>query len=104
MKTKVEIAGYEIEIEEKDGLIMVKAEREDEIVEEFTIETEEFEGGEEGQGQGEEEVQGFGDFEGGAQEEGDFEEGDFEGGELEEKDDEVQLESFQSFVNKNAKK
>lgn len=101
MKTKVEIAGYEIEIEEKDGLIMVKAEREDEIVEEFTIETEEFEGGEEGQGQGEEEVQGFGDFEGGAEEEGDF-----EGGEDDDDDDdnEVQLESFQSFVNKNVKK
>ena len=100
MKTKVEIAGYEIEIEEKDGLIMVKAEREDEIVEEFTIETEEFEGGEEGQGQGEEEVQGFGDFEGGAEEEGDFEGEDDD----DDDDDEVQLESFQSFVNKNVKK
>jgi len=98
MKTKVEIAGYEIEIEEKDGLIMVKAEKDEEIVEEFTIETEEFEGGEEGQGQDDDEVQGFGDFEGGAQEEGDF-----EGEELED-DNEVQLESFQSFVNKNAKK
>lgn len=96
MKTKVEIAGYEIEIEEKDGLIMVKAEKEDEIVEEFTIETEEFEGGEEGQGQGDDEVQGFGDFEGGAEEEGDF-----EGGEELDDDDEPKLESFQSFVNKN---
>ena len=95
MKTKVEIAGYEIEIEEKDGLIMVKAEREDEIVEEFTIETEEFEGGEEGAAEGEEEVQGFGDFEGGAEEEGDFEGGE----ELD--DEEPKLESFQSFVNKN---
>jgi hypothetical protein len=101
MKTKVEIAGYEIEIEEKDGLIMVKAEREDEIVEEFTIETEEFEGGEEGQGQGEEEVQGFGDFEGGAEEEGDFEGEDDDN---DDDDNEVQLESFQSFVNKNVKK
>jgi hypothetical protein len=97
MKTKVEIAGYEIEIEEKDGLIMVKAEKEDEIVEEFTIETEEFEG-EEGQGQDDDEVQGFGEFEGGAEEEGDFEEG-----EGLEDEDEVQLESFQSFVNKNKK-
>jgi hypothetical protein len=95
MKTKVEIAGYEIEIEEKDGLIMVKAEKDDEIVEEFTIETEEFEGGE-GAAQGEEEVQGFGDFDGGSDEEGDF-----EGGEEElEDEDEPKLESFQSFVNK----
>ena len=98
MKTKVEIAGYEREIEEKDGLIMVKAEKDDEIVEEFTIETEEFEG--EGQGQNDDdEVQGFGEFGGDADEEEDF-----EGGEEfddDDNDDEPKLESFQSFVNKN---
>jgi hypothetical protein len=98
MKTKVEIAGYEIEIEEKDGLIMVKAEKDEEIVEEFTIETEEFEGQGEGQGQDDDEVQGFGEF-GGDNEE----EGDFEGGEEFEDEDEPKLESFQSFVNKNNK-
>lgn len=100
MKTKVEINGYEIEIEEVDGRIMVKAVREDEdgeeeVVEEFTIETE----GAEAQ-EGDEDVQGFGQFEG--EEEGDFEGGEeFEGEEeFEEEGDEVKLESFQSFVNK----
>ena len=106
MKTKVEIAGYEIEIEEKDGLIIVKAEKDEEIVEEFTIETEEFEGEEGAQGaQEDDEVQGFDEFEGGAQEEGDFdEEGAQAQAEGEEFDDEEpKLESFQSFVNKNKK-
>ncbi len=95
MKTKVEINGYEIEIEEKDGLIIVKAEKDEEIVEEFTIEMEE---GEEGQ----DEVQGFEDFEGG-EEEGDFDGDDSEGEEFGD-EDESKLESFQSFVNKNIKK
>ncbi len=109
MKTKVEVNGYEIEIEEIDGRIMVKAVKEDEdgeeeVVEEFTIETE----GSQAQGEeGDDEVQGFGDFDG--EEEGDFgqsqgedfdnEEGDDEEAEGDD-EDEVKLESFQSFVNK----
>lgn len=97
MKTKVEIAGYEIEIEEKDGLIIVKAEKDEEIVEEFTIETGEFDG--DGQGQDDDEVQGFGEFGGDSDEEEDFEGG--EEFEDEDGDDEPKLESFQSFVNKN---
>ena len=98
MVTKVEINGYEITIEEMDGVISVKAEKDEEIIEEFTIETEE---GEEG-----EDVKGFGEF-------GDEEE-DFGGEESQEEDeDELQdeeededdnerpaLESFQSFINK----
>ena len=48
MKTKVEINGYEIEIEERDGLISVTATFEDEVVEEFQIETEEGQDDEEG--------------------------------------------------------
>jgi len=103
MKTKVEINGYEIVIEERDGLISVTATLEDEVVEEFQIEMEEGQGGE-----GEEEIQGFGEF--GQDEEEDFgqdeEEDDDEefGQEDEEEDDdegeEKALESFQSFINK----
>lgn len=97
MKTKVEINGYEIEIEEKDGLISVTATFEDEVVEEFQIETEE------GQEEGQEDVQGFDEF--GQDEEEDFGQEDEEGqdeDEDEEGQEEVEgkLESFQSFINK----
>jgi hypothetical protein len=101
MKTKVEIEGYEIEIEFENGVISVKAEKDDEVVEEFTIQTEE--GQEDEEGQGSEEIQGFEDFDG---EEEDFDGEEFEGEEDEEEDfegeEEVQgaLESFQSFINK----
>lgn len=102
MKTKVEINGYEIEIEEKNGLISVSATFEGEVVEEFQIETEE---GQEGQ----EDVQGFDEF--GQDEEEDFGQDDEEGQEDDEEgqdedEDESQdefegkLESFQSFINK----
>jgi hypothetical protein len=95
MKTTVEINGYFIDVEEKDGVISVTATFEDEVVEEFSIEIEE---GQEGQDEeGQEDVQGFGEF---GQEE---EEEDFEDEEEDEKEDdkvEGQLESFQSFINK----
>ena len=97
MKTKVEINGYEIEIEEKNGLISVSVTFEGEVVEEFQIETEE---GQDEEGQ--EEVQGFDEF--GQDEEEDFGQDDEEG--QEEDEDESQdefegkLESFQSFINK----
>jgi hypothetical protein len=95
MKTKIEIEGYEIEVQLENGVISVKAEKDDEVVEEFTIQTEEVQDEE-----GSEEVQGFEDFGG--------EEEDFEGeesleGEEDIMDDEAQgaaLESFQSFINK----
>lgn len=101
MKTKVEINGYEIEIEERDGLISVTATFEDEVVEEFQIEMEEGQGGEEGQ----EDVQGFDEF--GQDEEEDFGQDDEEGQDDEDEDEdekeeelEGKLESFQSFINK----
>jgi hypothetical protein len=108
MKTKVEIEGYEIEIEFEGGVISVKAEYDDEVVEEFTIEVEE---GAQGQSQfeDEDEIQGFDefgqdeeeDFEG----EEDFEEEEFEGEEGFEEDEEAPaLESFQSFINKRRRK
>jgi hypothetical protein len=103
MKTKVEIEGYEIEIEFEGGIISVKAEKDDEVVEEFSIEVEEGQSQGQSQGQDEDEVQGFGEF--GQDEEEDFD-GEFEGGE-EDLEDEMQgeespaaLESFQSFINK----
>jgi hypothetical protein len=100
MKTKVEINGYEIVIEERDGLISVTATLDEEVVEEFQIEVEEGQGEE-----GQEDVQGFGEF--GQEEEEDFdsdedEDGEDFGQEDEEEEDDVEgaLESFQSFINK----
>ena len=94
MKTTVEINGYFIDVEEKDGVISVTATFEDEVIEEFSIEVEEGQG--EGQDeQDEEEVQGFDEF-GQDEEEEDFEEED----EKEDEKVEGQLESFQSFINK----
>lgn len=92
MKTKVEINGYEIEIEEKNGVISVSATFDDEVVEEFQIEMEEGQDDEEGQ----EDVQGFDEF--GQDEEEDFGQ-DEEEDELED-EEEGKLESFQSFINK----
>lgn len=95
MKTTVEINGYFIDVEEKDGVISVTATFEDEVIEEFSIEVEE---GQEGQDDVQDEVQGFDEFD--QEEEEDF-------GQEEEDDDddenekvEGQLESFQSFINK----
>jgi hypothetical protein len=109
MKTKVEINGYEIEIELVGGVINVVATKDDETIEEFSIETEEGAQGES------EEIQGFDDFD----EEEDFEGGeeDEDEGQDEEDEDEAQdedefeaqeedmkaLESFQSFINKKRK-
>jgi hypothetical protein len=107
MKTKVEINGYEIEIEFINGVITVKAEKDDEVVEEFSIETEESDDSEGG-----EDVQSFGDFdeeddfEGQGQDEDEFEGQDEDEDEFEGQDEEEMgsaLESFQSFINKKRK-
>ena len=104
MKTSVEISGYTISIEENEGIISVNAIKEDEVVEEFTIQIEE---GEEVDFEGEEGVRPFGEF---GEEEDVF--GGEEGEESEEDEDESQeeseedeapeaaLESFQAFINK----
>jgi hypothetical protein len=110
MKTSVEISGYLITIEEIDGVISVNAAKDDEVVEEFTINVEESDedfAGEEGG-----DVKPFGDYE----EEDDFgsdEDDDIQDDiqdELQDEDedddddeDELQgraLESFQAFINK----
>ena len=97
MKTKVEINGYEITIEEKDGLISVTATFEEEVVEEFQIEMEEGQNNEEGQ----EDVQGFDEFGQDEEEEEDFGQDDEEEGQDdEEEEEEGKLESFQSFISK----
>ena len=46
MKTTIEVSGFEIKIEEMDGKIMVSAMKDEEVVEEFELESEEMEGGE----------------------------------------------------------
>lgn len=112
MKTSVEISGYTISIEESEGIISVNAVKEDEVVEEFTIQIEE---GEEGEGFESEEGEGvkpfgeFGeeeDFEGEEsqdeedEDENDDEEDEFESQDEEDKVPEGALESFQAFINK----
>lgn len=117
MKTTIEVSGYEIKIEEMEGKIMVSAMKDDEVVEEFELESEGMEG-EEGfedddmEG-GEDEMSAFGDEE--MEEEGDFEEDDdMEGGEEFEEDDDMEdmggedeeagkLESFSYFVKRRKK-
>jgi len=87
MVTKVEVNGYEIVIEEKDGVISVSALKDEEVVEECFDEF----------GQDEEE-----DFD--SEEDEDFgqdEEEDFDSEEDDEDEEgESKLESFQSFINK----
>ena len=112
MKTKIEVLGYEIEIEEVDGQVTVKAEFDGETVEEFTLEAQDAQGDDnEGEAQDDDSVKGFNDFEG-QNEEDDFD-GDFDDAQGDDDDDddddddkeelgrdEVKLESFSSFVNK----
>lgn len=103
MKTKVEIEGYEIEISFENGMISVSAQKDDEVVEEFSINVEE--DSEEGE-EDKEEIQNFGDYD----EEEDFSDRDLEDeSQADEDEDESQdeeetqgsaLESFQSFINK----
>lgn len=112
MKTTIEVKGYQIVIDETDDLVTVTATKDDETVEEFSLELSEegVEGFEGGEAQDEEGIKSFGEF-------GDEEE-DFGGEESEEEEmqDEMQdeaqdddddddeeegaLESFQAFVNK----
>lgn len=107
MKTSVEINGYVISIEEKEGVISVNAVKDDEVIEEFSIETEEAQA-QEGEGFEDEEVRGFGDyaqeddFEDEIQGQDDEDEEEFEGQDDDEEENPqgAALESFQSFINK----
>ena len=98
MKTTVEINDYIITIEEIACNISVSATKDEEVVEEFTIEVEEGQESEEGQ----EDVQGFEDF-GRDEEEDNFGDDSEEEEEEEEHEDMGKLESFQSFISKKSK-
>ncbi len=118
MKTTIEMQGFEIVIEETEGVVTVSASKEGEVVEEFTLE-----GGEEGsEEESGDDIKGFEDFGDGEEEdfgdedgdempedgdEDEMPEDDEDGDEMPEDDeddeDESQLESFQSFINKKKK-
>lgn len=112
MKTKIEVLGYEIEIEEVDGVVTVKAEFDGETVEEFTLEAQESKDDNDNDDNDDnDDVRGFGDFDGQNEEEdfdGNFDETEDESGEESEdedddnynENDEVKLESFSSFIKK----
>ena len=126
MKTSVEINGYTISIEESEGVISVNAVKDDEVVEEFTIQIEEGEESDsefDSEGSEDSDIRKFGDFEeeedfGGSDEfesedEDDESEEESEEDESEEESEEDEdedkvapegtLESFQSFLNKKRK-
>ena len=127
MKTTIEVNGYEIVIEETDGMVSVSALKDGETVEEFSLEGDMPEGSD--KATGEEEISTFDEFE---EEEdlGDDIPDEFEGGEEEEEEEEEEneiheddleeenedeeeeeeeekeapaLESFSSFINKKKK-
>jgi hypothetical protein len=102
MKTTIEINGFEIVISETEGAIVVSAIKEDETIEEFTIEIEG-----DAQAQAQAQAQELQDF---AQEEPDFAQ-DMQGQaqmqgqgqaqmQMQADEDEIKLESFDSFFNK----
>lgn len=114
MKTTIEVNGYEIVIEEVDGIVSVSALKDGETVEEFSLEgvegSEEIEGSEEVEGSDDtksfdefEEEEDFGDEENleGEESEEDMEE-DMEEEMEEDMEEEspAKLESFSSFLSK----
>lgn len=101
MKTTIEIKGYQIVIDETEDMVSVTAMKDDETVEEFSLELTEGE-----EAQGEEGMKSFKDFDG-EEEENDFDGDDAQDeiqDELEEEEEDNNdgraLESFQSFINK----
>ena len=102
MKTTIEIKGYQIVIDETEELVTVTAMKDDETVEEFSLELTE---GEEAQGENDD-IRSFDDFGGEEEDFGGEESQDDDNesqDELEEDDDDNEgraLESFQSFINK----
>jgi hypothetical protein len=108
MKTTIEMHGYEITIEEREeGLLVVSASKDGEVVEEFELEGGEDHPGHESEEDGED-MEAFGEEESDL---GDDEEmGEEESGEEEEEEEEEEapaeegaLESFSAYFNKNKK-
>jgi hypothetical protein len=107
MKTTIEINGFEIVIEEIDGLITVSAVKDEEVIEEFEIQYGAQSDGEESQ-DNEEESQDDSEEMGemmpfGEEEEEDFQEEESQEESQEEEEEEEEgskLESFQSFLKK----
>jgi hypothetical protein len=105
MKTTIEIKGYQIVIDETEELVTVTAMKDDETVEEFSLELTEGE-----EAQGEDDIRSFDDFGGEEEDFGGEEAQDEDEDELqdeiqdemeeEEEESENKLESFQSFINK----
>jgi len=111
MKTTIEVNGFEIKIEEMDGKIMVSAMKDDEVVEEFELESEEMEGGEDfgdDEMEGDDDMSAFGEEED-MEEEGDFDEEDMDEEDMDEEGEEMEgeeegkLESFNHFVKRRKK-
>jgi hypothetical protein len=103
MKTTIEVQGFEIKIEEMEGKITVSAMKEGETVEEFELESEDFESQDMPEGDEDDDMDAFGEEED-MEEEDDFEE---ESEEMEEESEEMEeegkLESFSYFVKKRKK-
>jgi len=109
MKTTIEIGGYVLSIEEQAGSLMVSAEKDGDVVEEFTLPL--GEGVESDEDESDEDVKSFGEFE----EEDDFEnevddesddddndesDDDDDNDDEEENNNEMSLESFGKFITK----
>ena len=95
MKTTIELKGYQIVIDETDDLVTVTATKDDETVEEFSLELSEGET----QSEDEDGIKSFDEF---GDEEEDFDDNSVQDDEevQDDEDDKVTLESFQSFINK----
>jgi hypothetical protein len=107
MKTTIEMHGYEITIEEREeGLLVVSASKDGEVVEEFELEGGEDHPGHESEEDGED-MEAFGEEETDLGEEEEMgEEEEEEMGEEEEEEapaEEGALESFSAYFNKNKK-
>jgi hypothetical protein len=111
MKTTIEVKGYLLVIDETEESVTVTATKDEDIVEEFSLDlTEGEEGAEDIEVPGDE-IKSFGEFEeeedfekefDGEKDDDDDDDDDDDEGEVEDLEDagEVKLESFQSFINK----